>query len=58
MSKTLNLLAACLALGFLSSCAVVAVGAVGAAAATGAAVVTDPRSGGALVDDNSIQSKL
>ncbi|TXJ02808.1 MAG: BON domain-containing protein [Neisseriales bacterium] len=58
MSRTLNLLAACVAVGFLNSCAVVAVGAVGAAAATGAAVGTDPRSGGALVDDNSIQSKL
>jgi osmotically-inducible protein OsmY len=41
-----------------SGCAVVAVGAVSAAAATGAAVGTDPRSGGTLVDDNTIQSKL
>lgn len=58
MNKVLNFLVACVTLGFLNSCAVVAVGAVGAAAATGAAVGTDPRSGGALVDDNSIQSKL
>ena len=41
-----------------SGCAVVAVGAVGAAAATGAAVGTDPRSSGTLVDDKSIQTKL
>jgi osmotically-inducible protein OsmY len=42
----------------LNSCAVVAVGAVGAAAATGAAVSTDPRSSGSLIDDNTIQAKL
>lgn len=58
MRNISNFLACCLLLGSLSGCAVVAVGAVGAAAATGAAVGTDPRSGGALVDDNSIQSKL
>ena len=42
----------------LNNCAVVAVGAIGAMAATGAAVGSDPRSGGSLMDDNGIQTKL
>lgn len=42
----------------LGGCAVAVIGVAGAAAATGTAVATDPRSGGALMDDNSIQSKL
>jgi osmotically-inducible protein OsmY len=41
-----------------SGCAVVAVGAVGAATATGAAVGTDPRGSGLVIDDKSIQSNL
>ena len=53
--KLLLLSAAC---SSLNSCAVVAVGAVGALAATGAAVGSDPRSGGSLLDDNGIQTKL
>lgn len=44
---------------FLSTnCAVVAVGAVGAAAGATAAVATDPRSSGVVVDDNTIETKL
>jgi osmotically-inducible protein OsmY len=58
MQKIWNVLMLSGLLGVTSGCAVVAVGAVGAAAATGAAVGTDPRSSGGLVDDNSIQSKL
>ena len=45
-------------LSVLNGCAVVAVGAVGAVAATGAAVATDPRTGGSVVDDKTIQTKL
>lgn len=43
---------------FCSSCAVIAVGAVGAAAGTTVAVATDPRSSGVIIDDKSIETKL
>lgn len=42
----------------LSGCAVVAVGAVAGAAGTTAVVATDPRTSGAVVDDNTIETKL
>lgn len=42
----------------VSACAAVAVGGVAAVAATGAAVGTDPRSSGTVMNDNTIQSKL
>ncbi|MFN8771130.1 MAG: BON domain-containing protein [Neisseriaceae bacterium] len=42
----------------ISSCAVVAVGAVAAAAGTTAAVATDPRKSGTILDDNTIATKL
>lgn len=42
----------------LSACAVIAVGAVGAVAGTTAAVATDPRTSGVVVDDNTIETKL
>lgn len=43
---------------FLSGCAVLAVGAVGAAAGTTAAVASDPRSSGTVINDNAVESKL
>ena len=58
MNKWVNLLALCGIMGLTSGCAVVAVGAVGAAAAGGTAVATDPRGGGGVVDDSKIQMKL
>ena len=42
----------------LSNCAVVAVGAIGAAAGTTAAVATDPRDPGVMLTDNTIATKL
>ncbi len=39
-------------------CAVVAVGAVGAVAGTGAVVATDPRNSGTVINDNTIEAKL
>ena len=42
----------------VDSCAVVAVGAVAGAAGTTAVVATDPRTAGAVVEDNTIQVKL
>jgi osmotically-inducible protein OsmY len=42
----------------LNGCAVLAVGAVGAAAGATAVVATDPRNSGAVVDDNTIGTKL
>lgn len=42
----------------LCGCAVVAVGAVGAVAGTTAAVATDPRNSGVVIDDNTIETKL
>lgn len=58
MKKWVNFLALCGIMGLTSGCAVVAVGAVGAAAAGGTAVATDPRGGGGVVDDSKIQMKL
>lgn len=42
----------------LGGCAVVAVGAVAGAAGTTAVVATDPRTPGAVVEDNTIETKL
>ena len=42
----------------VSGCAVVAVGAVGAVAGTGAAVASDPRSSGTVLNDKTLQTKL
>ena len=42
----------------LSGCAVLAVGAVGAAAGTTAAVASDPRSSGTVINDNAVENKL
>ena len=58
MSKLAKLLILSCWFNLLGGCAVIAIGAVGAVAATGAAVGTDPRSGGSLADDNTIQTKL
>lgn len=58
INKLKQLLPAVLAVPFLCSCAVAAVGAVGAVAGTTAVVATDPRSSGAVVDDNTIETKL
>lgn len=59
MRKTLNLL---IISGIITSltngCAVVAVGAVAAAAGTTTAVATDPRKSGTVIDDNTIATKL
>lgn len=58
MRNLSNLLLVCGLFSLLNGCAVVAVGAVGAAAATGAAVGTDPRKSGEVWDDKVISSKL
>lgn len=42
----------------LSGCAVLAVGAVGAAAGTTAVVASDPRSSGTVINDNAVENKL
>jgi osmotically-inducible protein OsmY len=42
----------------MSSCAVIAVGAVAGVAGTTAVVATDPRTAGAVVEDNTIEVKL
>jgi osmotically-inducible protein OsmY len=47
----------CIAL-ILSNCAVVAVGAISAAAGTTAVVATDPRNSGSVISDNTIATKL
>ncbi len=47
-----------LAITLLNGCTVLAVGAIGAAAGTTAAIATDPRSSGVVVDDNTIEAKL
>ncbi len=44
--------------GVISSCAVIAVGAVAGVAGTTAVVAADPRTAGAVVEDNTIEVKL
>ncbi|MBP9743120.1 MAG: BON domain-containing protein [Burkholderiales bacterium] len=53
-----NLWSSCLLAIGLNGCAAVIVGAVAGAAGTTAVVATDPRTSGAVVDDNTIQTKL
>ena len=55
IKKILILSGLCL---IVNNCAVVAVGAVAGAAGTTAMIATDPRTTGAVVDDNSIEAKL
>ncbi|MEN9391528.1 MAG: hypothetical protein RL017_826 [Pseudomonadota bacterium] len=57
--KKNSLLIACLFVSSLTGCAAVVVGAaVAGAAGTTAVVATDPRTSGAVIDDNTIQTKL
>ncbi len=58
MTKIRNLLLLGLFGIIVSGCAAVVVGGVAAVGATGAAVGTDPRSNGTVVNDNTIQAKL
>jgi len=58
MDKFRNLLLLSLLGVVISGCAAVVVGGVAAVTATGAAVGTDPRSSGTVVNDNTIQTKL
>lgn len=57
-NKSIKKIACLLLLLPLGSCAVVAVGAGVAAVGAGAAVATDPRTSGTVVDDNKIETKL
>jgi osmotically-inducible protein OsmY len=57
--KKVSILLACLIAYSLTGCAAVVVGAaVAGAAGTTAVVATDPRTSGAVIDDNTIQTKL
>ncbi len=60
MSKKLkNLFLLVFSMLVLTNCAIVAIGAVGAAAVgTTAAVATDPRLSGTVINDNKIEAKL